>query len=505
MDYQRDLADAGHFPFTRGIHETMYRGRLWTIRQYAGFASAEQTNARFKYLLQQGETGLSVAFDLPTQLGLESDDPLACGEVGRVGVPIDTLEDMERLFEGIPLEKTSVSFTVNATAPMIVAMYVALAEKRGVDPTILRGTVQNDILKEFAARGTWVFPPAPSLRLAVDIIEYCTSTMPAFYPISVCGYHFREAGSTAVQELGLALSNARVYVASALERGVDIDNLGPRLSFFMSVTADIFEEVAKFRAARRIWARTMRDQYHAKNPSSWLFRAGASCGGSTLTAQQPQNNIVRVAYEALAAVLGGVQSLFTCAWDEPFSLPSEESALTALRTQQILAFETGIRKVVDPLGGSYFLENLTNRFEHDTKSLMSSLEDAGGSVFLIETGRIQQMIADNARLIQQSMEAGDRPVVGVSLYGSPEHPASPSFSAHAVQDEARQIDRLAKVKQHRDTAAVAMSLQELHEAAQGCANLVPPLIRAAKRLVTIGEMTSVLRSEFGDFKEPLVF
>lgn len=503
LAYDNNMGDPGHFPYTRGIYETMYRGRLWTMRQYAGFGTAEESNARFKFLLEQGQTGLSVAFDLPTQLGLDSDDPVASEEVGKVGVAVDSLHDMEILFEGIPLNEISVSFTINATAPIILAMYVVLAENQGLEPKKLKGTMQNDILKEYIARGTWIFPPAPSLRLVTDVIEFCARNMPSFYPISICGYHIREAGSTAVQELAMALANAVAYIESALERGLDIDDFAPRLSFFLCVSIDLFEEVAKFRAARKIWAHVLRDRFQAKNPRSWLFRVGVGCAGSTLTAEQPLNNVVRVACEALTAALSGVQSLFTCAWDEPFAIPTEESAQLALRTQQILAYETGLTTVVDPLGGSYYLEHLTVEIENEVKRLMDHLEGQGGVVRRLESGYIQRLIASAAYRYQKAIEVGTKTVVGINSFQVPEHRTELSLYKPDRKSVRRQIQRLTNVKRNRDEIAVARALTGLRETAEADRNLMPSLINAVRSQATMGEMVAVLKSVFGEFTEPI--
>jgi methylmalonyl-CoA mutase N-terminal domain/subunit len=448
------------------------------MRQYAGCGTAEESNARYRFLLEQGQSGLSVALDLPTQLGLDSDDPLAEGEVGKVGVAIDTLKDMEILFDGLPIDKVSTSFTINAPAAILLAMYIVMAEKQGIAPHEIRGTIQNDILKEYIARGTWVFPPQPSIRLITDTIEYCAQNAPRFYPISISGYHIREAGATVVQELAFTLANALIYVQAAIERGLDVDDFAPRLSFFFSAHTDFFKEIAKFRAGRRLWARIMRERFGAQNPKSWQLRFGIACSGSTLQAQQPYNNVVRVAYEAMSAALGGAQSVFTCAWDEPFAIPSVESAQLALRTQQILAYETGIIGVVDPLAGSYYIESLTNRLEEETRALMDGIESQGGMVPAIQSGRVQKF----------QSEEGERKL---DLY----QPDPEGFR--------RQVERLHRVKAERDDKGSQRALAELRRAAQGKGNLMPYLIEAVRQYATLGEMTAILKEVFGEFREPV--
>jgi len=501
FDYERDLGDPGHPPFTRGIHETMYRGRVWTMRQYSGFGTAEESNARYRHLLEQGQTGLSVALDLPTQLGLDSDDPLADGEVGKVGVAINTLRDMEVLFQSLPIDKVSTSFTINSTAVILLVMYIAAAEKQGISSGEIRGTIQNDILKEYIARGTWIFPPGPSMRLVVDAIEYCTRHVPRFYPVSVCGYHIREAGSTAVQELAFTLADALAYVQSSVERGLQVDDFAPRLTFFFSASSDFFEDIAKFRAGRRLWTRIARDRLGARNPESWMFRIGAACAGSTLRAEQPYNNIIRVAYEAMSAVLGGTQSLFTCAWDEPFSIPTDESAQLALRTQQILAFETGIAGVVDPLGGSYYVEALTDRIEQDTVALMERIEGQGGMVAAIEAGLPQGLVLQQAYEQERLVQSGEKAVVGVNRFRSEERKRVLSLYQPNSEGCQRQLDRLRHVRADRDQQGVRAALRELKHAAQGSDNLVPYVLAAVKQYATLGEITATLKEVFGEFKE----
>jgi methylmalonyl-CoA mutase, N-terminal domain len=501
-DYATEIGDPGQFPMTRGIYRDMYKGQTWTMRQYAGFGTAEESNARYKFLLEQGQSGLSVALDLPTQLGLDSDDPLALGEVGKVGVAIDTLKDMEVLFEDLPIDRVSTSFTINAPATILLAMYLAAGEKQGIPPGKLRGTIQNDILKEYIARGTWIFPPQQSIRLVVDAIEYCTQLAPNFYPISICGYHIREAGATAAQELAFTLANALVYVAAAVERGLDIDAFAPRLSFFFSAHRNFFEEIAKFRAGRKLWAKIMKERFGAKNPKSWMMRTGMACSGSTLQAQQPSNNIIRVAYEAMAAALGGVQSMFTCAWDEPFAIPSQESAQLAIRTQQVLAYETGITDTADPLGGSYYVEALTTRLENETLSLMEAVNEGGGMVSMIEEGEIQRMILDQAYEEEKSLRTGEEKIVGVNVYTLEEEKRVLNLYQPEPQTVDRQLARLKQVKEERDPQAVRTALSGLDEAARGKANLMPYLIEAVQQYATIGEMTAILKKQFGEFVEP---
>jgi len=500
LDYAHDLGFPGQYPFTRGVYPTMYRGRLWTMRQYAGYATAEETNARFKYLLQQGQTGLSVAFDLPTQMGYDSDHPLALGEVGRVGVAISSLEDMERLFEGIPLAQVSTSMTINATASILLAMYIAVAKKQGADPRGLRGTVQNDILKEYVARGTYIFPPRPSLRLAVDLIEYCSRELPRWNTISISGYHIREAGATAVQELAFTLADAITYVQATLERGLSVDEFAPRLSFFFAVHNNLFEEVAKFRAARRLWARIMRERFGAQNPRSWMLRFHAQTAGCTLTAQQPENNVVRVALQALAAVLGGTQSLHTNSRDEALSLPTEESVRIALRTQQIIAHESGVADTVDPLAGSYYVEYLTGELERRAREYIRQIEAMGGALAAIERGFIQQEIMESAYRYQKEIEAGERIVVGVNEYVMPEEERKLRILRVDPAVQERQSRRLAALRARRDNERVQKLLAELGEAARGKDNLMPCIIRCVEAYATLGEICDVLRDAFGEYR-----
>ncbi|OGL06605.1 MAG: methylmalonyl-CoA mutase [Candidatus Rokubacteria bacterium RIFCSPLOWO2_02_FULL_68_19] len=503
-EYLDMLGFPGDFPMTRGIYPGMFRERLWTIRQYSGFGTPEETNARYRFLLAHGQTGLSVAFDLPTQMGLDSDDPRAYGEVGKVGVAIDTVDDLAAVFEGIPLEKISVSFTINATAAIILAMYVVVAQERGIGPELVTGTIQNDILKEYVARGTWIFPVEPALRMIVDTIDYTSRELPRFNPISIAGAHFKDAGATAVQEAAFTLADAIAYVEYVTGRGLPVDAFAPRLSFYFYTHSDLFEEVAKYRAMRRLWARVMRDRFGAKDPRSWHFRFGVVCGGSTLTRQEPLNNVVRVAYQALASVLGGAQTIFTCAWDEAIAIPTEASALLALRTQQILGYETNVPAVVDPLGGSYFLEDLTARMEAAVAEKIAQIERDGGMVAAVEAGRVQQEIADSAYRWQQAVEHGERRIVGVNWDRTEEAPVGELFREHP-QTVSHQLARLTRVKAARDGARVEKALAALNEAAAGDENLMPYFLEAAAARASIGEMVTRLRKVFGEFREPLVF
>ena len=500
----RDIAEIGYpgqFPYTRGVHATMYRGRLWTMRQYAGFGTAEDTNARYRFLLEQGQTGLSVALDLPTQMGHDSDDPRVEEEVGRVGVAIDTLADMEVIFQGLPLDRISTSFTINGTAAIILAMYLALCEEQGIPREKINGTIQNDILKEYVARGTWIYPVGPSVRLIVDTIEHCAAHAPFFNALSVAGAHFRDAGATAVQEMGYTLADAIAYVQACGDRGLEVDAIARQISFFFYTHMDFFEEVAKYRAGRRLWAKIMRERFGAQDPRSWMFRFGCVAGGSTLTAQQPMNNIVRVAYEALASVLGGVQSMFTAAYDEAFALPTEETAELALRTQQVLAYETVVPAVVDPLGGSWYVEWLTDKMEAEIAALIGRVDQMGGMVPAIEKGLIQQEIAREAYLQQRRIESGEKVIVGVNQFISPEERQLALYQPDP-QIRERQLERLASVKARRDAGCVRTALRELEAAARGTANLMPFLSNAVKAYCTIGEINAILVEVFGRFREP---
>ncbi len=489
----------GDYPFTRGVQPTMYRGRFWTMRQYAGMASAEESNARYRYLLEQGQTGLSVAFDLPTQIGYDSDHSLAQGEVGKVGVAIDSLEDMEVLFSGIPLDKVSTSMTINAPAAVLLAMYIAVAEKQGVSPAKLNGTIQNDILKEYAARGTYIFPPAQSMRLITDMFAFCSEHVPEWNTISISGYHIREAGSTAVQEVAFTLSNGIAYVEAALDAGLHVDDFAPRLSFFFNSHVDFFEEVAKFRAARRLWAKIMSERFGAQNPRSQMLRFHTQTGGSTLTAQQPDNNIIRVTLQALAAVLGGTQSLHTNSRDEALALPTEESVRIALRTQQIIAYESGVADTVDPLGGSYYLESLTNSIEQAAQEQIARIDAYGGAVRAIELGVMQRDIQDSAYAWQQQVESKERVVVGVNQFQVRENAPRGLERVDASVGE-RQKARLAALKSRRDNAKVQAALVALEQTAASRDNIMPTVLDAVRAYATLGEVCDCLRRSFGEYR-----
>ncbi len=491
--------DPGEYPYTRGIYPEMYRARLWTMRQYAGYGSALEANARFRYLLAHGQTGLSIAFDLPTQMGYDSDHPLAAGEVGRVGVAISSLRDLEDLLEGIPLDRVSTSMTINAPAALLLVMYQLVAEEQGVPGEALSGTIQNDILKEYAARGTFIYPPGPSMRLVTDTFAYCGQHLPRWNPISISGYHLREAGATAVQEVAFTLSNAVAYCQAALAAGLEIDSFAPRLSFFFVADSDLFEEVAKFRAARRVWARLMRERFGARNPRSAQLRFHCQTSGASLTAQQPMNNIVRVAYQALAAVLGGAQSLHTNSYDEALALPSEEAARLALRTQQVLAYETGVPEVADPLGGSYLVEDLTDRLEEEVLELMRRVDEQDGSVRAIETGWMQAQIQESAYRRQLALESGERKVVGVNVFREDEETPIEVLRVDPEVDRS-QRERLRALRAERDAAAVERALAELRRRAEGTENLLPALKDAAAALATTGEICDALRDVFGEFE-----
>ncbi|MEN6500314.1 MAG: methylmalonyl-CoA mutase family protein [Rectinema sp.] len=504
FDYSSQLGLPGEFPYTRGVQPTMYRGRLWTMRQYAGFGTAEESNARYKYLLEQGQTGLSVAFDLPTQIGYDSDHPLSEGEVGKVGVAIDSLADMEVLFDGIPLDKVSTSMTINAPAAVLLAMYIAVAEKQGVGAEALNGTIQNDILKEYIARGTYIFPPAPSMRLITNIFEYCSKQVPNWNTISISGYHIREAGATAVQEVAFTIADGIAYVEAAIRAGLDVDEFAPRLSFFFNAHNDLFEEVAKFRAARRVWAHIMRDRFGAKNPKSWMLRFHTQTGGSTLTAQQPDNNIIRVTLQALAAVLGGTQSLHTNSRDEALALPTEQAVRIALRTQQIIAYESGVAETVDPLAGSYYVESLTDRIEKEVLQYIKRIDDLGGAVKAIEQGYIQQEIQDSAYAWQMDVENGERVIVGLNKFQVKENPPQGLLRVDPAVGE-RQKQKLAALKAGRDQKAVDSALASLRSAARSTDNLMPPILEAVRVYATLGEICGVLREEFGEYRPNVMF
>ncbi|MBD3162624.1 MAG: methylmalonyl-CoA mutase [Candidatus Latescibacteria bacterium] len=501
LDPERDVGYPGSPPFVRGIQPTMYRGRLWTMRQYAGFGTADETNRRFRYLLDQGQTGLSVAFDLPTQMGYDTTDGIAQGEAGKVGVAIDTLADMERLFDGIPLERVTTSMTINATAGILLLMLEAVAEKQGADPARLGGTIQNDILKEYEARGTFIFPPDPSLRLVTDSFEYCARALPRWNPISISGYHIREAGSTAVQELAFTFANARAYVGAAVTRGLPVDSFAPRLSFFFNAHNHLFEEAAKFRAARRIWERIMREEFGAENPKSRALRFHTQTAGSSLQAKQVDLNIVRTAVQAIAAILGGTQSLHTNGRDEALSLPTEDSARIALRTQQLLAEESGLPDVIDPLGGSWYVESLTNRIEKETRALIEKIDALGGILKAIESGFVQQEIHRSAFEHQKAVERGEVGIVGVNRYVTEEAVRPALFRANPkiVEEQSRRIE---EVRAARDAAGVEGALADLEDAARGTDNLFPPLRACIRAYATIGEMCDRLRTVFGTYRDP---
>lgn len=502
--YRERLGFPGEFPFTRGPYTTMYRTRLWTMRQFAGYGTAEETNARYHFLLQNGQTGLSVAFDFPTLMGYDSDHPRSLGEVGKCGVAVSSLEDMEILFRGIPLDKVSVSMTINGPAAILFCFFMATAEKQGVPFHKVRGTVQNDILKEYQAQHAWIFPPEPALRLIVDMFEWCAEHAPKYHPISISGYHIREAGATAAQELAFTLRNGFEYIERAMARGLDVDKVAPLLSFFFDVHNDFFEEIAKFRAARRIWARTLRDKYGARNPASWRLRTHAQTAGVTLTEQQPENNIVRVAYQALAAVLGGTQSLHTNSMDETLALPTEKAVQIALRTQQILAYETGVANLIDPLAGSYYLEALTDQLERDAEAIFAEIDRLGGVVRGIELGYFQREIHRSALRQQREIESGERIVVGVNEFVVEEPPSIPILRI-TEEAEQRQRERLAALRARRDAAAVERALARLQEAARGSVNLVPYILDAARAYATLGEIRFALEEVFGAYQEPVFF
>jgi len=500
--YLESLGFPGRYPFTRGVQPTMYRGRLWTMRQYAGFATAEESNKRYKYLLEQGQTGLSVAFDLPTQIGYDSDSEIAIGEVGKVGVAIDSLADMETLFAGIPLDKVTTSMTINAPASVLLAMYIAVGENQGVSRENLGGTIQNDILKEYSARGTYIFAPKPSMRIITDIFAFCTAEVPKWNTISISGYHIREAGSTAVQEVAFTLANGIAYVDAALKAGLDVDKFGPRLSFFFNSHLDFLEEVAKYRAARRLWARIMKERFGAENPRSQMLRFHTQTAGCTLTAQQPANNIVRVAFQALSAVLGGTQSLHTNSMDEAFSLPTEDAVSIALKTQQLIGYETGVADTVDPLAGSFYIEDLTNRIEEQAQDYIRRIDEMGGAVTAVENGFIQREIQESAYQYQTNIETGERVVVGINKFQTEEvKPSNLLRVDPAVREE--QVERLTKLRAERDQGVVDKALEGLIAAAKGEDNLMPPIIEAVKAYTTLGEICNALRSVFGEYEAPV--
>ena len=500
LDYDRDLGDPGDFPYTRGVRRNMYRGRLWTMRQYAGYATAEESNARYKFLLSQGTTGLSVAFDPPTQIGLDSDDPLAAGEVGKVGVAIDSLEDMERLFDGIPLDSVSTSMTINATAAVLLCLYVAVGKRQGVTADKLQGTIQNDILKEYIARGTYIYPPAPSLRLVTDTFAYCATEVPNWNTISISGYHIREAGSTAVQEVAFTLADAIAYVEAALSAGLKVDDFAPRLSFFFNAHNNLLEEVAKFRAARRLWARIMRERFHARDPRSQMLRFHTQTAGSTLTAQQPEVNVVRTAVQALAAVLGGTQSLHTNAMDEALSLPTEAAARLALRTQQVVAHESGVADTVDPLAGSYAVEHLTNEVERLALDYIQKIDAMGGMLRAIELGYVQREIQEAAYRYQRAVESEESVVVGVNRFRSEDETPVPTMRIDPSVERA-QVERLRALRQRRDAEKTEVALTLLEDAARSDDNLLPRILSCVEALATVGEISHRLRRVWGEYRE----
>ena len=485
IDYCSEIGFPGEYPFTRGVHPSMYRGQQWTVRQYSGFATPEVTNERYKYLLSQGQTGLSVAFDLPTQIGYDSDDPMSAGEVGKVGVSVDSLEDMEIIFRDIPLDKMSTSMTINAPAAILLAMYIAVAEKQGVASTKLRGTIQNDVLKEYTVRGTYIFPPRPSIRLVTDIFAYCKEHVPLWNTINVAGYHMREAGCTAVQEIAFSFSNAIAYIEAGIEAGLDVDSFAPRISWIFNTGIRIFEEVAKYRAARKVWADLMRYRFGAKSPKSWMFRFHTHTSGVSLTAQQPENNIVRIAYQILAAVLGGPQSLAACSYDEALSLPTEKSVRLSLRTQQLVAHETGVTDTVDPLGGSYFVESLTRDMTEKIKAEIAKIDEIGGAVAAIEKGYIQREIDERAYTVQKEIEDGRRIVVGLNEFTIDEKPDVALFRVDPKITK-QQIQKLKKLKKGRDAQKVKAALDAVRRACEGTENIMPPLIEAVKVYATLG-------------------
>jgi len=499
FDAERDLGEPGEYPFTRGVYPTMFRNRLWTMRQYAGMATAAETNARFRYLLAQGQTGISVAFDLPTQMGLDSDHPRAEGEVGKTGVAIDSVEDMARLLDGIPLDRVSTSMTINATAPILLLLYELVAEEQGVAATEISGTVQNDILKEYAARGTYIYPPEPSMRLITDLFAYCGERVPRWNTISISGYHMREAGSTAAQEIAFTLADGIAYVQAALDAGLAIDDFAPRLSFFFACHMNFFEEIAKFRAARRMWARIMRERFGAQDPRSWMLRFHTQTGGATLTAQQPEVNIVRTALEALAAVLGGTQSLHTNSFDEALALPTEHSATIALRTQQVIGYETGITETVDPVAGSYYVESLTNELERLATDYIEKVDAMGGAVRAIEAGFYQDEIHEAAFLVQKGIESGERVVVGVNRFvEADEQPIELQRISEA--ETSKQVERVRALRAGRDQGAVDEALAAVASVAAGVGNLLLHMKEALRARATLGEVSDTLREAFGEYR-----
>ena len=503
-EYMKDLGFPGEYPYTRGVQANMYRGRVWTMRQYSGYATAEESNRRFKYLLEQGQTGLSIAFDLPTQIGYDSDHPMARGEVGKVGVPICSLRDMDVLLDGIPLDKVSTSMTINATASVLLCFYIAVARRRGISPASLNGTLQNDILKEYIARGTHIYPPRPSMRLVVDVFKYCAAEAPRWNTISISGYHMREAGATATQELAFTFANAIAYLQAAVDAGLDVDDVAGRISFFFVAHNDLFEEVAKYRAARRMWAKIVRNRFGAKNPRSWMLRFHTQTAGVTLTAQQPDNNLIRTAVQALAAVLGGTQSLHVNSRDEALALPSEEAVQLSLRTQQILAHESGVSDVVDPLGGSYYVETLTGRLEEEANKYIETIDDMGDAVSAIESGYQVREINQAAYLHQQEVEQGQKVVVGINRYTGETPPIEHLLSVDPRSTE-KQVQALQQMRRERDNGAVKASLSRLREVAAGEDCTVPAILECVESYCTLGEICDVLRDVFGEHKDLVAF
>ncbi len=502
-DYVEDIGFPGEYPYTRGVYPSMYRGQLWTMRQYAGFGTAEETNRRFHYLLERGSTGLSIAFDLPTQLGLDSDDPHSEGAVGRVGVAIDSMADMEAIFEGIPLDKVSTSMTINATAPILLAMYIAVGEKQGIPATRLMGTTQNDILKEFVARGTYIFPPGPSLKLSLDIVEYCFRNVPRWNTMNIAGYHIREAGADAIQELAFTLADAITYIEQAQRRGLEVDEFAPRLSYSLGCYRDLFEEVAKYRAARRMFAKIMKERFGAKDPRSLLFRTFSGSCGSTLVSQQPLNNIVRVAMHTLMGALGGHQAIHTACWDEGFAIPSESAATIALRTQQILAFESGVAGTIDPLAGSYYVESLTNEIERRTQAYLDKIDAMGGMLAAIESGYIGREIQESSIRAQRAIVSGEKVIVGLNRFEEEQDDtASMDIFQIDLEVEARQKQRVAAVRAERDRGELDVSLDELAAVIERNENVMPAVIRAVKAYATVGEIAGVMRRAWGEYRAP---
>ncbi|MBI3302922.1 MAG: methylmalonyl-CoA mutase family protein [Deltaproteobacteria bacterium] len=500
-DYERDIGLPGEYPYTRGVYPSMYRGKFWTMRQFAGFGTPEDTNQRFKFLLAEGQSGLSTAFDMPVLMGYDADHPRSLGEVGREGVSVSTLDDMERLFDGIPLDKVTTSMTVNCTASILLAMYLAVADKQGVPWSKVGGTIQNDMLKEYIAQKEWICPPEPAVRIVTDMIEFCARQVPRWHAVSISGYHIREAGSTAVQELAFTLADGIGYVQAAVDRGLDVDDFAPRLSFFFNLHNDFFEEIAKLRAARRMWAKIMKERFGAKNPRSWLLRTHAQTAGASLTAQQPFNNVVRVALQALAGVLGGVQSLHTNSMDETLALPTEQSVMVALRTQQIIAEESGVTNIVDPLGGSWAVEALTDRMEQEAFAYIHRIDELGGIVRAIDLGYPQKEIADAAYRYQQQLDAKEKVIVGVNKYVVPEERPMEILKIDP-EVERRQVERVRKIKRERNQAEVREKLGRVHAAARNGENLMPPLIEAVKAYCTLGEISDVYRDVFGVYRDP---